>query len=109
MTKWTVKSVSPDQLAVIADGLRELDEVLWAAVHAARTQQDPLTWAEIGEALGMTKQAAWEKHTLYRRRNGTTTPAGLQEETLPLGPVERSQGKPGNSAGGRRPRKSART
>jgi hypothetical protein len=48
------------------DGLREargieraLDKVLWDQVRRARA--DGCSWTEVGEALGTSKQAAWER------------------------------------------------
>ena len=50
------------------DALREcrgvataLEKALWQTVHTART--NGCSWADIGAALGITKQTAWERFT----------------------------------------------
>ncbi len=55
-------SVDDDPLAVlsgIAHGTKMLDKYANDAVAIARDQR--YTWAEIGEALGITRQSAWER------------------------------------------------
>jgi hypothetical protein len=54
--------IEDDPLAVlrgITTGVESLQPVLREAVHAARQQR--LTWDEIGQALGVTRQSAWER------------------------------------------------
>lgn len=43
----------------IAAGIDSLEPTLREAVAIARKQR--LTWEEIGEALGVTRQSAWER------------------------------------------------
>jgi hypothetical protein len=54
--------IDEDPLAVIRGitrGIKALDPTLREAVHVARRQRR--TWEEIGEALGVTRQSAWER------------------------------------------------
>lgn len=44
-------------------------DFLTVALHdlvAEYIDQDILTWQQVGDATGMTRQAAWEKHTHAR-------------------------------------------
>lgn len=53
---------SENPLAVIrgiTSGIKSLEPTLREAVATARQQR--LTWEEIGEALGVTRQSAWER------------------------------------------------
>jgi hypothetical protein len=43
-------------------GVRSLEETVEPAVHAARRQR--MTWDEIGAALGVTRQSAWERYAV---------------------------------------------
>lgn len=43
----------------ISTGMRRLEEPLRDAVQLAREQRR--TWTEIGDALGVTRQSAWER------------------------------------------------
>ena len=47
-----------DALRELADGEAELDRLRRAAVRSARGAG--ATWEQIGDALGMTRQSAWE-------------------------------------------------
>ena len=49
-------------LEAVRRGLESLEETLGDAVRAARKQR--LTWEEIGTALGVTRQSAWEKYSV---------------------------------------------
>ena len=54
-----------DPLAVISginEGVRSMDPELRDAV--ARARQLRYTWEEIGDALGVTRQSAWERFSL---------------------------------------------
>ena len=54
-----------DPLAVISginEGVKSMDGPLREAV--ARARQLRFTWEEIGEALGVTRQSAWERFSL---------------------------------------------
>ncbi len=46
----------------IRAGVASLEASLEEAVHAARRQR--MTWEEIGAALGVTRQSAWEKYAI---------------------------------------------
>lgn len=46
----------------IRSGVASLEGSLEEAVHAARRQR--MTWEEIGAALGVTRQSAWEKYAI---------------------------------------------
>lgn len=46
----------------ITEGIRSLDSTLAEAVRLARKQG--VTWAEIGSALGVSRQAAWERYSV---------------------------------------------
>jgi hypothetical protein len=43
----------------ITEGIKSLDGTLLEAVHVARKQGT--TWEEIGKALGVSRQSAWER------------------------------------------------
>ena len=45
-----------------ARGARQLEENLGMAVQSARAKGH--SWSEIGEALGMTKQSAWQRFSM---------------------------------------------
>lgn len=49
-------------IKAIAAGRSSLEGTLEEAVRAARTQR--MTWDEIGSALGVTRQSAWEKYSV---------------------------------------------
>jgi hypothetical protein len=46
----------------ITEGFRSLDDTLAEAVRLARKQGS--TWEEIGKALGVSRQSAWERFSL---------------------------------------------
>ena len=46
-------------IAGIREGIRSLEPTLRQAVSIARQQR--FTWEEIGNALGVTRQSAWER------------------------------------------------
>ncbi|WP_152365608.1 hypothetical protein [Microlunatus speluncae] len=46
----------------ITEGIKSLDGTLTESVHLARRQG--VTWAEIGKALGISRQAAWERFSV---------------------------------------------
>ena len=48
-------------LAAFADVAAAADEALRDAVAHLRGQEPPATWTEIGDALGVTKQAAYQR------------------------------------------------
>ena len=48
-------------LKAVRAGMTSLDETVQDAVHTARRQR--MTWDEIGAALGVTRQSAWEKYS----------------------------------------------
>lgn len=57
--------ISADPLGYIkavAAGRGSLEGTLQEAVQAARRQR--MTWEEIGGALGVTRQSAWEKYSV---------------------------------------------
>jgi predicted transcriptional regulator len=62
--------------------IEDRQDALWPLVYEAREQQERLTWSEIADALGITRQAAWERFTLYRRSAGHEPIPGQDE--LPL-------------------------
>jgi hypothetical protein len=43
----------------VTEGIKSLDGTLAEAVHHARKQG--ITWEEIGKALGVSRQSAWER------------------------------------------------
>ena len=49
-------------LRAVRAGITSLEEALEPAVHAARRQR--MTWEEISNALGVTRQSAWERYAL---------------------------------------------
>lgn len=49
-------------IRAVAAGRRSLEATLEEAVHMARRQR--MTWEEIGSALGVTRQTAWEKYAV---------------------------------------------
>ena len=49
-------------LELIRMAKNSLDESVAEAVHRARAQR--LTWEEIGDALGVTRQSAWERYSV---------------------------------------------
>lgn len=49
-------------IKAIVAGRAALDGTLEDAVHAARRQR--MTWEEVGAALGVTRQSAWEKYAV---------------------------------------------
>jgi len=62
----TAMAEKTTDLASLLDGLREVDQQLHTTetdlkdrIRQARTEG--ATWAQIGEALGTTRQAAWER------------------------------------------------
>jgi hypothetical protein len=64
-----------DAAAAFAVARRELDQAVWAA----RSGPDPLSWADIGQAVGMSRQAAHERWGQPARRvdsPGTLTGTG---------------------------------
>lgn len=46
----------------ITEGIKSLDSTLTEAVQQARRQG--VTWAEIGKALGVSRQSAWERFSV---------------------------------------------
>jgi len=50
-----------DALRQVARSEVELDELRWAQIAAARDAG--ASWADIGEALGVSRQSAWEYFT----------------------------------------------
>ena len=54
-----MRSPALDRVEVVARDLSRVERMLREAVDAART--DGATWAEIGDALGVTRQAAHER------------------------------------------------
>lgn len=55
---------------------------LWGAVEQAR--EEGCTWAEIGEVLGVSRQAAQQRFTTDGARRWTRDYRALQAEQLPL-------------------------
>ncbi|HVE92588.1 MAG TPA: hypothetical protein VNE62_09885 [Actinomycetota bacterium] len=58
-------NVEDDPLAVIRginEGIKSMESPLREAVHLARSQRR--TWEEIGAALGITRQSAWERFSV---------------------------------------------
>ena len=54
-----LRSVDPlDQLRGLCAAQRQLD--LWQRETIAQARQQGAAWSEIGEALGVSKQAAWK-------------------------------------------------
>ena len=49
-------------IKAVAAGRGSLESTLEEAVHTARRQR--MTWEEIGTALGVTRQSAWEKYAV---------------------------------------------
>jgi uncharacterized NAD(P)/FAD-binding protein YdhS len=65
----TVKSLPSDPLAalrVLAESEQELDRVRRDQVIAARAAG--ASWQQIGDALGISRQSAWESFTADARR-----------------------------------------
>lgn len=60
--------VRPRHLTNIAQKIEDLTDALFIVVAEARAQQEYLTWEEIGEAVGTSRQAAWERFTHARLR-----------------------------------------
>ncbi len=58
-----------DALRELSSSEAELDELRWKQVVAAR--DIGASWAQIGEALGISRQSAWEYFT-RRAREGLT-------------------------------------
>jgi hypothetical protein len=54
-----VAEVLLDELRINAAGLKQSEEQLQRAVDLLRTNQVP--WSQIGEAIGTSRQAAWER------------------------------------------------
>ncbi|MEQ7123782.1 hypothetical protein ABN034_04605 [Actinopolymorpha sp. B11F2] len=46
----------------ITEGIKSLDGTLREAVHLAR--KDGSSWEEIGKALGVSRQSAWERFSV---------------------------------------------
>lgn len=61
--------VTWDHLHNLCRAIEDKTSDLYDLVKEAREQQEALTWADIADALGTTRQAAWERFTLYRRAN----------------------------------------
>lgn len=55
-----------DILPLLAELSEQVDQTLNAAVHLTRTGEQPASWAEIGQALGITRQSAHERFTRAR-------------------------------------------
>lgn len=58
-------SIGDDPLAVISgitQGIKSMEPTLREAVSVARAKR--FTWDEIGAALGVTKQSAWERFSV---------------------------------------------
>ena len=49
-------------IRAVSKGVESLSSTLEDAVHTARRQR--FTWNEIGDALGITRQSAWEKYAV---------------------------------------------
>lgn len=70
-----------DRLVAVAQVGRYVDHLTAELVATARSPEEPLSWAQIGGALGMTRQAANERfseagqrgalHRRYRRARRT--------------------------------------
>lgn len=54
-----VADVLLDELRINATGLRQSEDQLQRAVNLLRKNRVP--WSRIGEAVGITRQAAWER------------------------------------------------
>lgn len=65
--------VTWDHLHNLCRAIEDKTDDLYDLVKEAREQQEALTWAEIADALGTTRQAAWERFTLARRQGPLTT------------------------------------
>jgi len=50
----------------LAQRINDDQDTLAELVYEAREHEEPLTWQEIAEALGCSKQAAWERYTHAR-------------------------------------------
>jgi len=48
-------------LAELVAFQREVDEAIGAAIATARARATPWSWAEIGDALGISRQAAQQR------------------------------------------------
>lgn len=52
----------------LAQAIEDQQDALYDLVKEARENEDALTWQEIADALGITRQAAWERFTQVRLR-----------------------------------------
>jgi len=72
-------SLPPEPLDALREVSRsevQLDELRWKQIAAAR---DAASWASIGEALGVSRQSAWEYFT---RRVSTELAANVENSDL---------------------------
>jgi hypothetical protein len=59
------------KLPLIADTATQVNGFLGEWVQMARERN--LSWAEIGQALGVSRQAAWERFAGSKTRKGSAT------------------------------------
>lgn len=71
MTTQKRQVVEARHLTEIGQAINDLTDLLFDTVVQAREQQESLTWDQIGDALGITRQAAWERFTQSRLRKHT--------------------------------------
>ncbi len=66
-----------DALREVSRSEAQLDELRWKQIEAARDAG--ASWAEIGDALGVSRQSAWEYFT---RRVSTELAANVEKSEL---------------------------
>jgi hypothetical protein len=80
-----IHAENPDPLAILKLGAQfqaYFSTVEGEALQAARAAG--MTWAQLGEAVGTSRQAVWQRATTWdgaRRRHGTSAPSRSREET----------------------------
>lgn len=87
------------QLRGLRAATRQLDA--WQREAIARAREDGASWSEIGDALGITKQAAWSSYNQDVREAlaGARGRSGLtDEEAQQLADEERTERHHGSSA-----------
>lgn len=59
------------KLPLISDTVNQVNEFLDEWVQLARSRK--LSWAEIGNALGVTRQAAWERYATPKKNDDSAS------------------------------------
>ena len=72
-----------ERLQPIEDTLQGKDNQLQWVVELLRSRK--VSWAQIGAALGISRQSAWERFTWVASANEASRPRRVQTEAAPIG------------------------